>query len=145
MMHCDEETEDQELELCQCMMRLLEWWAVQRTAVRVAEGREAELRRDVNAKYWEACRDENTGLREQLRFARKDVEDAAGELLLPIPEPGTDQAKMMLANRLLKGRLGKLRDAVWKLLDDAKSCADEDEIIDYCEMWEVEHRKLLVD
>jgi hypothetical protein len=33
---------------------------------------------------------------------RKDVEDAAGELLISIPQPGTEAAKMLLANRAMQ-------------------------------------------
>jgi hypothetical protein len=41
--------------------------------------------------------------REALAY-RKDLEDAAGELLIPLPEPGSDMAKMMTANALLRRR-----------------------------------------
>jgi hypothetical protein len=40
---------------------------------------------------------------------RKDLEDAAGELALPVPEPGTDMAKLMAANVLLRRENEKLR------------------------------------
>lgn len=40
---------------------------------------------------------------------RKDIEDAAGELALPVPEPGTDMAKLMSANVLLRRENERLR------------------------------------
>lgn len=39
---------------------------------------------------------------------RQDVALAAGELLIPIPEPGSDLSRVMIANRLLKGRAEKV-------------------------------------
>jgi hypothetical protein len=35
---------------------------------------------------------------------REDVRIAAGECLVPVPEPGTDMARLLIANRLLKQR-----------------------------------------
>lgn len=43
---------------------------------------------------------------EELDWRREDDARAAGELLVPIPEPGTDMARVMAANRLLKGAIG---------------------------------------
>jgi hypothetical protein len=40
----------------------------------------------------------------------QDVADAAGELLVPIPEPGTDAAKMLTANVILKRERDKLHN-----------------------------------
>lgn len=45
--------------------------------------------------------DQVRSLEQQLNGSRADVVAAAGELLLPIPEPGTNMAKVMIANRLL--------------------------------------------
>jgi len=46
----------------------------------------------------------------ELDELRADLKDAAGELLVPIPDPGTYMAKLMLANRLLKNE----RDALMR-------------------------------
>jgi hypothetical protein len=40
----------------------------------------------------------------------QDVADAAGELRVPIPEPGTDAAKMLTANAILRRRGYKLHN-----------------------------------
>ena len=41
-----------------------------------------------------------------------DLRDAAGELLLPLPVPGSDQAKLLSANRLLRSEVRTLRLAL---------------------------------
>lgn len=59
-------------------------------------------------------------LAEQLAEARKDVVLAAGELLIPIPQPGTDMSRMLVANRILQRQLDavtKQRDALVKALE----------------------------
>lgn len=43
------------------------------------------------------------------RILRQDLEAAAGELLVPLPEPGTDMAKVVTANKLLRDEIGRLR------------------------------------
>ena len=41
-------------------------------------------------------------LRAELAEARRDVEQAAGELIVAMPEPGTDMARVMLANAMMR-------------------------------------------
>ena len=55
-----------------------------------------------------ALRDEVVALREALAVFRKDHEDAAGELLLPLPEPGSDISKMFRVRRHLLDRIEAL-------------------------------------
>lgn len=46
----------------------------------------------------------------ELEAARKDVEDAAGELLVSIPPPGTEGAKLLLANVAMRRERDKARE-----------------------------------
>jgi hypothetical protein len=48
---------------------------------------------------------------EELARHRADTEAAAGELLVPMPESGTDAARMLIANRLLKRRAERAESA----------------------------------
>jgi len=50
-------------------------------------------------------------LRAEVSIRDRDLSDAAGEMVVPIPEPGTVEAKMMIANRLLKAELEAERKA----------------------------------
>lgn len=52
---------------------------------------------------------EVAALQAQLATHQQDLELAAGELLIPIPEPGTDVARLMRANRLLLQENNRLR------------------------------------
>ncbi len=40
---------------------------------------------------------------------QQDLKDAAGELVVPMPEPGTDMAKLLSANVILRQREERLR------------------------------------
>lgn len=57
--------------------------------------RHAEEERDLLSKRIDELESENAQW-------RKDVEDAAGELLITIPKPGTEASKMLLANRAMR-------------------------------------------
>ena len=46
----------------------------------------------------------------ELEAARQDVEDAAGELLVSIPPPGTEGAKVLLANVAMRRERDKARE-----------------------------------
>jgi hypothetical protein len=48
-------------------------------------------------------------LKSQVARYDADMKEAAGELLIPIPEPGTDAAKLLAANRLLRGERDRAR------------------------------------
>lgn len=55
---------------------------------------------------------------EELLKRREDEAVAAGELLVPIPEPGTDIARLLVANRLLSQKFDNynaLYHAAWDL------------------------------
>lgn len=75
---------------------------------------------------------ENCALREQmaeLATLRKDLEDAAGELMVPVPEPGSVASKMLLANRImfrerdaLRERLAKMETAVRATGESLEGC-----------------------
>jgi hypothetical protein len=51
--------------------------------------------------------------KECLRF-EKDLEDAAGELLIEIPHPHSDMAKVISANKILRDRVSELESQVIK-------------------------------
>jgi hypothetical protein len=48
----------------------------------------------------------------QLAIHEQDLTDAAGELMIQVPEPGTDIAKMMHANRMLKYQIDDKREEI---------------------------------
>lgn len=45
---------------------------------------------------------------DRLKKIEADIEAAAGELMVPVPQPGTDAARVMIANRLLKSEVERL-------------------------------------
>jgi hypothetical protein len=47
-------------------------------------------------------------LENKLDLYRKDYEDAAGECLVDIPEPGTDMARLLAANCSMRTKIQKL-------------------------------------
>jgi predicted RNase H-like nuclease (RuvC/YqgF family) len=54
---------------------------------------------------------ENEVLKAELRSVRSDMEAAAGELLVAIPRPGTDTAKLLHANVMMrKYQIPELRE-----------------------------------
>lgn len=59
-------------------------------------------------------------LRSDLAKARADVVAASGELLLPIPEPGTDAARVLIANRVLRNEVVRLRGKCGRIQDEAR-------------------------
>lgn len=50
----------------------------------------------------------------ELATFRKDLEDAAGELMVPVPAPGSVAAKMLLANRIMFRERDALRERLAK-------------------------------
>ena len=59
----------------------------------------------------------------------QDLRHAAGELLVPLPEPGTDVARLLRANRLMRDELASLRyrhkeanDVCGTMIDDRDEC-----------------------
>lgn len=61
---------------------------------------------------------ENAQLKAALAQYRQDLKDAAGKLAVPMPEPGTDMAKLLRANVLLRQREARR----WELLREAVQC-----------------------
>jgi len=64
----------------------------------------------------------------ELRAAREDMKAAAGELLVRMPEPGTDMARLLLANRMLMRERDRLRSIealarAYREADQAKDAA----------------------
>ncbi len=54
---------------------------------------------------------------EELAMHRADLAAAAGELMVPIPAPGSESAKLMRANRILRGMNDELHREVRDLRD----------------------------
>ncbi len=48
------------------------------------------------------CLDELAEMHAELAEARRDIEMAAGELMVAMPQPGTDMARVMLANAMMR-------------------------------------------
>jgi len=70
-------------------------------------------------------------LRAKLAIMEEDVCAAAGELLVPFPQPGSIDAKLLIANRLLKGEIAELRGK----LDDVRmgiGCARGQRSTQFC-------------
>lgn len=81
------------------------------------EGPSGESYADLIERAAYSAAEEMRRLKEKAEAAHSlesDVRDAAGELLVPMPEPGTDAAKMLLANRML----ARERDEARALLRD---------------------------
>ena len=57
----------------------------------------------------DALRAEVAALRAAIAQYEADARDAAGELLVPIPTPGTDAAKVMVASRIMRGQRDEAR------------------------------------
>lgn len=70
-------------------------------------------------------------LRGKLAIMEEDVCAAAGELLVPFPQPGSIDAKLLIANRLLKAEIAELRGK----LDDVRmgiGCARGQRTTQFC-------------
>lgn len=59
-----------------------------------------------------------TAYRAEVQALRKDMEDAAGELLIEIPEPGSVASKMLMANVLMRRERDTLRSEVQRLTEE---------------------------
>jgi chromosome segregation ATPase len=87
------------------------------TAVLSAEILAAEVRAlrkefgECEAEFRAPLRAELSECRAQLEKARGDVVAASGELLVEVPEPGTDMARVMIANALMRRERNLFRDA----------------------------------
>jgi hypothetical protein len=62
-------------------------------------------------------------VKRELATMRADIEAAAGELLVDIPEPGTDAARMMSANVLMRRELEDVRHRLWPVQHAARRYA----------------------
>jgi len=58
---------------------------------------------------------ENRELKQKLETARADAIAAAGEMLLDVPKPGTDAAKMFIVNRMLQRERDALNQEIEEL------------------------------
>ncbi len=56
--------------------------------------------------------EEYTQLKAELAQCQQDLKDAAGELRIPMPEAGTDMARLLSANVILRQREARLREAL---------------------------------
>jgi hypothetical protein len=70
-----------------------------------------ELTKAVIEAVIEDMRRELSECRAQLEKARGDVVAASGELLVEVPKPGTDMARVMIANALMRRERNLFRDA----------------------------------
>jgi hypothetical protein len=64
----------------------------------------------------------------QLAEARRDVIEAVGELLVPVPEPGTDAARVMIAGRIMRRERDDARtqlDAAHEQLREADAVIED--------------------
>lgn len=55
---------------------------------------------------------------------RADLKAAAGDLPVPMPEPGTDMARLLSANVLLRRRVSELESAIRTTIDNNLNLAD---------------------
>jgi hypothetical protein len=69
-----------------------------------AEAREARRQRDFFYR-------EKIEAEARVKELEGDVSAAAGELMVPLPEPGTDMARVLVANSLLRAKVSRLIDA----------------------------------
>jgi hypothetical protein len=63
-------------------------------------------------------------LRAELAEARRDVELAAGELVVAMPKPGTDMARVMIANAMMRRERDALRAELAEARRDAERLRD---------------------
>lgn len=68
----------------------------------VTEAMELATERDTARKEAEEARMDLVKMERELNEARADVVEAAGELMTEIPAPGTDAARVMIANRIMR-------------------------------------------
>jgi AraC-like DNA-binding protein len=66
---------------------------------------------ECEAEFRAPLRAELSECRAQLDKARADVVSASGELLVEVPEPGTDMSRVMIANALMRRERNLFRDA----------------------------------
>ena len=58
---------------------------------------------------YDQCRESYAKAKAEVERLRGDLADAAGELLVSLPEPGTEVAKLLSANVLLRAEVKRLR------------------------------------
>lgn len=66
-------------------------------------------------------------LEAKLKMYRKDYEIAAGECLVDVPEPGTDMARLLVANRIMKTRIQELEKQIEDMANDAMERSERSE------------------
>lgn len=94
--------------------------------IRALEAELAEARRGLGD-----LREASALQKAELDEAQRDVAKAAGELLVEMPEPGTDMARVMIANSMMRRERDEARAALTELIEllDGMS-ADE-----HCSGW----------
>ncbi len=105
----------------QLEVHIAEWWAmgeIQRLRTELAEARR-------DAEHWREARrsaiEAGDALMTELAEARRDVEQAAGELVVAMPEPGTDMARVMHANAMMRRERDALRAELAEARRDAEA------------------------
>lgn len=79
-------------------------------------------------------------LRAELAAAREDVVDAAGELLIDVPPPGSDMAKVLVANKMLRRELAARDVEIARLresLNEISEYATNDVCMCDCDICEI--------
>jgi len=56
----------------------------------------------------------------ELNVYKEDLKQAAGELMLPLPKPGSDMARVCVVNRVLKNKIQKLESEMLNLANGDK-------------------------
>lgn len=75
---------------------------------------------DAHGRFIAASREAIPVLIAELQQHRADLRAAAGDLPVPLPAPGTDMARLLTANRLLRHENERLRGWLALLADDAR-------------------------
>jgi HAMP domain-containing protein len=91
-------------------------------ATEYAEAKTEALRKEV-----EELKKERDGMGEDLKIHTQDLQDAAGELMVSLPKPGTEAAKMLRANRLIRKERDEALREVGELQSQLNAAREENE------------------
>lgn len=64
----------------------------------------------------------NSLLRRRLEEHENDVRLATSDLMVPIPEPGTDMARLLIANRIMRRRRAEVEEALQRYGQHDRNC-----------------------